>query len=282
MANALDVVTTAQKQVGFYGGETDANPYGDWYGIPNEPWCAMFVSWCFAQNNLSHLVAAQTPKGFAYCPSGLAWFQQKKQVVGKYDGKPGDLVFFSWAGNGVADHIEIIVNASRDGITTIGGNTGPEHMTNASQYNGHGVYLRHRSYLFVLAIVRPAYVVDLKPTTSLGTKKPLAAGTAVTTALGAGGVAIHQSSTTPKPKVATSVSAPAWKASDFKAGTKTAAEILVENALFKAGLIPAMDKNSGFSQVYINAVKIFQKKNNLPATGIVDLATYNALIKEIK
>jgi len=147
----------------------------------------MFVSWVFAQNDLSHLVAAQTSKGFSYCPSGLSWFQQRKGVVDKYGGKPGDLVFFSWAGNGIADHVEIIVNASRDGITTVGGNTGPEHMTDVSQYNGHGVYLRHRSYLYVLAICRPEYETPLKPTSSLGTNKPLAIGTAATTVLGLAG-----------------------------------------------------------------------------------------------
>ena len=64
MANAPDVVHTAQQQVGFVEGANNANPYGDWYGVPNAPYCAMFVSWVFAQNNLSHLVAAQTPKGF--------------------------------------------------------------------------------------------------------------------------------------------------------------------------------------------------------------------------
>lgn len=282
MANALDIVTTAQKQVGFYGGSTDANPYGDWYGISNEPWCAMFVSWVFAQNNLSHLVAAQTAKGFAYCPTGLAWFQQKKCVVDKYSGQPGDLVFFSWAGNGIADHIEIIVNASRDGITTVGGNTGPEHMTDASQYNGHGVYLRHRSYLYVLAIVRPEYETPVKPTTSLGTNKPLAIGTAATTVLGAGGVAVHQSSITPAPKPLTTASAPAWKASDLVVGKKTAAELAVEKALFNAGLIPAVAQNSTFTAADLDAVKLYQKKVGLPITKILDQVTYALLVKGIK
>ena len=100
MANALDIVHTAQQQVGFVEGANNDNPYGIWYGMNNEPYCAMFVSWVFGQNNLSHLVAAQTTKGFAYCPAGLAWFQQKSCVVNKYDGRPGDLVFFSFNGMG--------------------------------------------------------------------------------------------------------------------------------------------------------------------------------------
>jgi len=282
MANALDIVTTAQKQVGFYGGSTDANPYGDWYGIPNEPWCAMFVSWVFAQNNLSHLVAAQTTKGFAYCPTGLSWFQQKKAVVGKYEGKAGDIVFFSWAGNGIADHVEIVVAASKDGITTVGGNTGPEHMTDVSQYNGHGVYLRHRAYLYVLAIVRPEYETPLAPTTSLGTNKLVAGGVAATTVLGAGGMAATHSGTTPVPtKSATVFTAPAWSALDFPLKGKTPPELAVENALFKAGLLAGAGRNSAWSKIDVSAVKAFQKSQGAPQTGIVDKSTYESLMKRL-
>lgn len=282
MANALDIVTTAQKQVGFVEGENNDSIYGAWYGINHEPYCAMFVSWVFGQNDLSHLVAAQTSKGFAYCPAGLSWFQQKKAVVDKYDGQPGDIVFYSFSGNGIADHVEIIVAASRDGITTVGGNTSPDHALTASQANGNGVYLRHRPYLYVLAIVRPEYETNLKPTTSLGTNKPLAIGTAATTVLGAGGVAVHQSSITPAPKPLTTASAPAFKASDLVVGKKTQAQLIVEKALYNAGLIPAVDQNSTFTQADLAAVKLYQKKVGLPATGVLDQVTYTLLVKGIK
>lgn len=282
MANALDIVTTAQKQVGFIEGSNNENIYGAWYGMNNAPYCAMFVSWVFAQNDLSHLVAAQTPKGFAYCPVGLAWFQQKKAVVDKYAGKPGDLVFYSFSGNGIADHVEIIVAASRDGITTVGGNTSPDHALTASQANGDGVYLRHRPYLYVLAIVRPEYETPLKPTTSLGTNKPLALGTAATTVLGAGGVAIHQTTSTPAAKPLTTASAPAFKASDLLVGKKTQAELIVEKALFNAGLIPAVAQNSTFTKADLDAIKLYQKKVGLPVTGIIDQVTYALLVKGIQ
>ena len=157
MGSALEVLNVARTQVGFIEGTNNDNPFGIYYGMNHQPYCAMFVSWCFDKAGASALVAAQTSKGFAYCPAGLSWFQQKKQVIGKYDGQPGDIVFFSFTGNGVADHVEIIEAASRDGITTIGGNTSPDHALTASQANGNGVYRRHRPYLYVLAIVRPAY-----------------------------------------------------------------------------------------------------------------------------
>ena len=281
MANALDIVHTAQQQVGFVEGANNDNPYGTWYGMNNQPYCAMFVSWVFAQNNLSHLVAAQTTKGFAYCPAGLAWFQQKSCVVNKYDGRPGDLVFFSFNGNGQADHIEIIVDASKDGITTVGANTSPDHALTASQANGNGVYLRHRPYLYVLAIVRPQYETTLKPATSLGTNKMVAGGVAGVTALTGGGMAVTHNSTPATTKPTTVFTAPAWAASDFPLKGKTPQELAVEKALYKAGLLPAVAQNTAWTSTHISALKAFQKRQGSPQTGIVDKSTYIALMKEL-
>ena len=281
MATALDIVNTAQKQVGFVEGTNNDNPYGTWYEMNHEPYCAMFVSWVFAENNLSNLVAAQTTKGFAYCPAGLSWFQREGRIVDKYSGQPGDIVFYSFAGNGQADHVEIIVNASKDGITTVGGNTSPDHALTASQANGNGVYLRHRPYLYVLAIARPAYTTPLKSATSLATKKPVAVGTAAATALGAGGVAVHQSTTPATTKSTTVFTAPAWAASDFPLKKKTPQEIVVEKALYKAGLLPAVAQNTPWTSTHITALKTFQKRQGSPQTGIVDKSTYIALMKEL-
>ena len=281
MATALDIVNTAQKQVGFVEGTNNDNPYGTWYEMYHEPYCAMFVSWVFAENNLSNLVAAQTTKGFAYCPAGLSWFQREGRIVDKYSGEPGDIVFYSFAGNGQADHVEIIVNASKDGITTVGGNTSPDHALTASQANGNGVYLRHRPYLYVLAIARPAYTTPLKSATSMATKKPVAVGTAAATALGAGGVAVHQSSTPATTKPNTVFTAPAWAVSDFPLKKKTPQELAVEKALYKAGLLPAVAQNTPWTSTHIIALKTFQKRQGSPQTGIVDKSTYIALMKEL-
>jgi CHAP domain len=281
MATALDIVNTAQQQVGFVEGANNANPYGDWYGVPNAPYCAMFVSWVFAQNNLSHLIAAQTLKGFSYCPSGLAWFQRNGRVVPKYSGQPGDIVFYSFSGNGQADHVEIIVGASsRDGITTVGGNTSPDHALTASQANGNGVYLRHRPYLYVLAIVRPDYPTVVKPVQSLGTSKAMAGGVAATTALGAGGVAVTHNTTPATTKPTTSFVAPAWKASDFALKAKTPATLAVEKALYKAGLLPAVAQNSAWTSADQTALKTFQKAHNLLQNSM-NQTTYDLLMKEL-
>jgi len=279
----IDVVNIAQKQVGYFGGTTDKNPYGEWYGIPDQPWCAMFVSWCFAQANVSNLVAASTPKGFSYCPDGLTWFQKNKQVVDKYSGLPGDLVFYSFAGNSIPDHVEIIVAASKDGITTIGGNTTPDHYdANTPQADGHGVYLRHRPYLYVLAIVRPNYSGSSKPATSKTATKTAAGGVAAATALtGGGAAAIHNSTATPKPTTTVLVAPPFPGTSAFKVGYKNQAAMIVEKALEKAGLLPSSLVTGTLTAEDLALVPVYQSKfTTLKKDKGLDAATYASMIKE--
>ena len=282
MTAGLDIVNIAQKQVGFVEGPNNDNIYGTWYGINNQPYCAMFVSWCFAQANATHLVAAQTQKGFSYCPDGLAWFQKNKQVIGKYDGLPGDIVFYSFSGNGQPDHVEIIVGASKDGITTIGGNTSPDHAVTASQANGNGVYLRHRPYLYVMAICRPNYSGSSTPAKSIGTNKTLATGVAGATALTGGGAAVLHNTTPTQTKPQTVLVAPPFPGtSAFKIGYKNQAAMIVEKALEKAGLLPSPLVTGTLSAEDLALVPTYQSKFKIKNAKGLDAKTYASMIKEV-
>ena len=281
MTAGLDIVNIAQKQVGFVEGPNNDNLYGTWYGLNHAPYCAMFVSWCFAQANATHLVAAQTPKGFSYCPDGLAWFQKNKQVIGKYDGLPGDIVFYSFSGNGQPDHVEIIVGASKDGITTIGGNTSPDHAVTASQANGNGVYLRHRPYLYVMAICRPNYSGSSTPAKSIGTNKTLATGVAGATALTGGGAAVLHNTTPTQTKPQTVLVAPPFPGtSAFKIGYKNQAAMIVEKALEKAGLLPSPLVTGTLSAEDLALVPTYQSKFKIKNAKGLDSKTYASMIKE--
>lgn len=279
MSSALDVLEAARAQIGFVEGKNNDSKYGKWYGLNHQPYCAMFVSWCFAEANLSHLVAAQTKKGFALCSSGLAWFQKNKQVVDKYKGKPGDLVFFNFNGDGIPDHVGIIEGVSKDGITVIEGNTSPDYRR-GSQSNGDGVYRRHRPYMHVMAIVRPKYPVVVVPTTpKFSGKKATAATAAGATALGGGGAAIVNDSNTNNPKPTTVISAPPFPGTRAFAYSKDSAAVLaVEQGLVKAGLLPNAD--GVYTSETKSAVRKYQKQKGLEADGIVGPKTYSALVKE--
>ena len=59
------VLDVAKKHVaeGYKEGANNNTIMGKWYGLNNQPWCAMFVSWCFNEVGLVHLTAAQSKKG---------------------------------------------------------------------------------------------------------------------------------------------------------------------------------------------------------------------------
>lgn len=280
MSTALDVLNVARSQIGFHAGAQDENPYGNWYGIKNAPYCAMGISWCFAQVGLSYLIAAQTPKGFSYNPAALPWFQRQGLVVNKYQGQPGDLVFFDWNGDGVVDHVELLEAASADGITTIGFNTGnPNDSIHES-----GCWRVHRPYLFIAAIVRPKYPTPLKPVSKGVTSKKATAvvggtGAAVASATGA----IHSGMLTTTPTATTKSTtvfvAPPFPTSStaFNVGQKNDAVMTVEKALEKAGLLP-VGYVTGTMNIQTQAALIkYENKQGIKVTGPLPQIIYDEL-----
>ena len=240
MAGALDVLNVARSQIGFYEGNNNENPYGIWYGIPNAPYCAMGISWCFAQVGLSHLIAAQTAKGFSFNPAALHWFQMQGLVINKMQMQPGDLIMYDWSGDGVADHVEICEAASPGGFTTIAFNTG-----NPNDPTKEGCFRVHRNYLFVIAVIRPKYPILVQPTKPITTGKKATAVVGSTGAVVAGATGMVYNGSingtpapTPTPTVFVAPPFPI-SATAFNLGQKNDAVMTVEKALLKAGLLPS-------------------------------------------
>ena len=148
------VIDTAQLEVGYQETGNNDTKYGKWYGLNNQPWCAMFVSWCFAQADLSELVAAQTKKGFASCDAGLKWFAKRNKLIPVGQAQPGDVVFFQFDDDAQPDHVGIVIkNWKRRGILlTVEGNTSADK---GSQSNGDGVYVKKRAYSLAMGVARP-------------------------------------------------------------------------------------------------------------------------------
>ena len=242
MATALDVLNVARTQIGFHEGAQNENPYGIWYGVPNAPYCAMGISWCFAQVGLSHLIAAQTPKGFSFNPAALHWFQMQGLVVNKMLMQPGDLIMYDWNGDGVADHVELCENASPGGFTTIAFNTG-----NPNDPTQEGCWRVHRNYLFVIAVIRPRYPVVVAPT------KPITTGKKATAVVGGTGAAVAgatgmlhtgavsgSSSATPSPSPTVFIAPPFPSSQNsFAIGQTNDAVLTIQKALVKKGMLLA-------------------------------------------
>lgn len=126
MTTAADVLKIARLAIGEYEHPAGSNRtvFGKWYGMDGVAWCAMFVSYVFFHARLP--LPASTSKGFAYTPSGAAWFQKQGrwQSSQSNDVKPGDVVFFYWPNMGRIAHVGIVEEARADGtLVTIEGNT---------------------------------------------------------------------------------------------------------------------------------------------------------------
>lgn len=152
---SLSISEIASQELGTIESGDNKTKYGKWYGMDGQPWCAMFVSWVYAQAGLSKRIAASTSKGFASCTIGLAWFAKKGKLVPVGQAQEGDIVFFQFDDDSQPDHVGLVVKnlKKRKILVCVEGNTSPGNK--GSQSNGGGVYERKRSYATVMGVARP-------------------------------------------------------------------------------------------------------------------------------
>lgn len=171
MATASDVLRIAAGEIGYVALQDPeaGSRYGRWYSqdhgsyfagpSTSVPWCAMFVSWVFAQ-------AGQPMPGLptASCSVIVANNRGTSSSKTVSQAQPGDVVLFDWnpsAGDG-ADHVGIVESNHGSYLTTIEGNT--SSGSSGSQSNGGGVWRRTRAYSTVYAIYRPEYSGEVNDT----------------------------------------------------------------------------------------------------------------------
>lgn len=166
MTTAEQVLRIAANEVGYKENppNSNQNKFGAWYGVNHQPWCAMFVSYCFYTAGLP--LPITTPKGFAYCPFGIKGFKDKGQWHTTAP-KVGDVVFYDWQGDGVSDHVGIVEKVNANGsVVAIEGNTSVGNDSNGGQ-----VMRRTRSSNIV-GYGRPPYT-DSNGGSSKGAAHPL-------------------------------------------------------------------------------------------------------------
>lgn len=148
MPTAQDVVNMALSQLGV--GETppgsNITKYGAWYGLQGQPWCAMFVMWCFNQLNALSLIHTNS----AYVPT--MYTEMVAAGMGVPSGQPGDIVCFAFDPG--LDHVGIVETRITAGVyRTIEGNTG-DAVQRHTRANGGGCQM---------VFCRPAYSVTPTP-----------------------------------------------------------------------------------------------------------------------
>jgi hypothetical protein len=124
--------------------------FSEWYGMIG-PWCAMFVTYCFVQAGSK---AFKRGSKWAYCPFMLADAREQRGITVVTTGiNQGDIALFDWAGDGVADHVGIVLTPpdNAGNFQCCEGNTaGP----GGSQSDGGQVMIRVRNKAQVIGFVR--------------------------------------------------------------------------------------------------------------------------------
>jgi len=149
MPKASDILAIARAELGYTENPQGSNKtkYGVWFGMNGQPWCMMFVQWCFAQAGASDLLPART----ASCGTMMRAAQAAGcWVTGDY--RPGDVVIYDFPGGAATDHTGIVESVTASGVIAIEGNTGAGNDANGGQ-----VQRRTRSSSVIKGAVRPAY-----------------------------------------------------------------------------------------------------------------------------
>lgn len=110
-------------------------PYGEWYKLNGQPWCAMFVSYCA---NKAGILDSTVPK-YALVVAGSKWYKDKKRYKSResgYSPKAGDVIFFR---KGDQNHTGIVTGYDPDTKTvyTIEGNTKDRVARRSYQLKDH-------------------------------------------------------------------------------------------------------------------------------------------------
>lgn len=156
MATAKQIIDKALSYLGTYDGGNNnvifnTHYYGSAVSGSAYPWCCAFVWDIFRMCGATDIFNGGQKT--AYCPTVLSWGKNNGLTVNKANGQYGDIVLFDWNGDGIADHIGLIISKNADGsYTTVEGNTA------TSNYSNGGYVLKMLRYQWqIIGIVRPKY-----------------------------------------------------------------------------------------------------------------------------
>ena len=127
---------TAQGQLGYKENPNGSNnnKFGSWYGCNYQPWCAMFVTWCFEEGTDTGSPSFARGSYYAYVPYVVSDARNGRRGLNVTSAPiPGDLVCYDWGYDGTFDHIGIFAGGTATSFHAIEGNTSSGNQSNGGQ-----------------------------------------------------------------------------------------------------------------------------------------------------
>lgn len=125
-------MTEAERHLGFHEKPVNLTPFGKHYRIDGEPWCALFVSYCFEKSG-HPLPSMQSgmKDGYAAVIDAMEYAKNHGCWRPSWEAEPGDVIVYGWDGPGSSPdemHTGFIVSSGPVGTTghTIEGNRGDQ------------------------------------------------------------------------------------------------------------------------------------------------------------
>ena len=148
------LLSLCETKLGYQESGDNNTEFGKWFGLNNQPWCAMSASKMYYDAGMIKSVSSK-PRGYASCDEWLKYLTKKNQLVPLGQAQAGDLVFFQFDSDAEPDHVGIVKshNKTLKSMNVYEGNTSSDKK--GSQSNGDGYYLKKRSYAIIMAIARP-------------------------------------------------------------------------------------------------------------------------------
>lgn len=133
-----DIVNKAKSYLGYTEGPNNDTIFGDWYGLPNQPWCAMFVSYVLNECEVSQ----ETVPKFASCTTGFNKFKEMGIATREHvSPRAGDIIFFIWKqGEPTPDHVGLVEKVEGNKVYTIEGNRSDKVQEFSYDLNNWEIY----------------------------------------------------------------------------------------------------------------------------------------------
>jgi CHAP domain len=114
---------------------TNGNMFGSWYGMNYEPWCAMFVTYCYELGTDGGSPSFKQGSSYAYVPYIVSDARAKRNgLTVTSEPQGGDLVCYDWQGDGLFDHVGLFEQwTGGRTFSAIEGNTSTSNDSNGGQ-----------------------------------------------------------------------------------------------------------------------------------------------------
>ncbi|MCH5212417.1 MAG: CHAP domain-containing protein [Oscillospiraceae bacterium] len=170
---AYDIAQIAKTQIGYTETGDNHTKYNNWfYGSDTSAaWCAIFICWCANQAGIpTSTIALNAQAGDIKSSSASNKFGTPTVSFSSHTPQIGDIIFVDNTGNGVSNHVGLVVDVDSSYIYTVEGNYSDK--VSSLTYSRSNGYRSGSNVTHIVAYGTPQYTITSPPTSAPDAKIP--------------------------------------------------------------------------------------------------------------